>query len=65
MGFQFRKTIKLGIFNINLSKSGIGVSAGVKGFRVGGSPNGTRRTTLSIPGTGIRYVTTDAAKKKK
>jgi hypothetical protein len=64
MGLQFRKTVKAGPININLSKSGIGFSFGFKGFRVGASPNGTQRTTLSIPGTGIRYVKTKSWKKK-
>lgn len=65
MGLQFRKTLKLGPININLSKSGVGFSAGFKGFRVGASPNGVKRTTFSIPGTGIRYVKTQSWKKKK
>lgn len=34
MGFYFRKSINLGPLRINLSKSGIGVSFGVKGARV-------------------------------
>ena len=53
MGLRFNKRIKIakGV-NLNLSKSGIGVSAGVKGARVGVGPCGTRVTT-SIPGTGI------------
>ena len=35
MGFRYRKSINLGGgFRINLSKSGIGYSWGVKGYRV-------------------------------
>ena len=34
MGFYFRKSINLGPLRINLSKSGIGLSFGVKGARV-------------------------------
>lgn len=41
MGFFFRKSIKFGPMRLNLSKSGIGVSAGVKGFRVSTGPRGT------------------------
>ena len=41
MGFYLRKTIKVGGVNFNLSKSGIGVSAGVKGLRVGMNGRGT------------------------
>lgn len=40
MGFYFRKSIKVGPLKFNLSKSGIGVSTGVKGFRVGTGPRG-------------------------
>lgn len=35
MGFHLRKTKKIGMFNLNLSNSGIGTSFGVKGFRIG------------------------------
>jgi Protein of unknown function (DUF4236) len=38
--FTFRKSVSAGPFRFNLSKSGIGVSAGVKGFRIGSGPNG-------------------------
>jgi hypothetical protein len=55
MGWRFHRSIKAGPFRINFSKSGVGVSAGVKGFRVGVGPRGTR-VTSSIPGTGISYV---------
>lgn len=57
MGFRYRKSINLGGgFRINLSKSGIGQSWGVKGYRVTKTAKGTARTTASIPGTGISYV---------
>lgn len=56
MGLRFRKSINLGGgFRINISKSGIGYSWGVKGFRVTKTANGRIRTTSSIPGTGISY----------
>lgn len=41
MGFYLRKSIRVGPVRFNLSKSGIGVSGGVKGFRVGTGPRGT------------------------
>ena len=57
MGFRYRKSINLGGgFRINLSKSGIGYSWGVKGYRITKTAKGTRRKTLSIPGTGISFV---------
>lgn len=57
MGFRFRKSINLGGgFRINLSKSGIGYSWGVKGFRRTRTATGRTRRTYSIPGTGLSYV---------
>lgn len=56
MGFNFRKSIKLGKnFRVNLSKSSVGLSAGVKGARVSVGPKGIRKTAC-IPGTGISYT---------
>ena len=40
MGFYLRKNVRVGPIRFNLSKSGIGVSAGIKGFRVGSGPRG-------------------------
>lgn len=40
MGFYIRKSIRLGPVRLNLSKSGIGTSIGVKGFRIGSGPRG-------------------------
>src|SRR6185295_19335057 len=40
MGFYFRKSVSVGPLRFNLSKSGIGVSAGIRGFRVGTGPSG-------------------------
>ncbi len=40
MGFYLRKSVKVGPVRFNLSKSGIGMSAGVKGFRFGTGPRG-------------------------
>lgn len=41
MAFYIRKAIRVGPFRFNLSKSGVGVSAGVKGLRFGAGPRGT------------------------
>lgn len=58
MGFRFRKSIHLGGgFKVNLSKSGIGYSWGTKGMRFTKTAKGKKRTTLSVPGTGISYAT--------
>lgn len=40
MGIYIRKSISFGPFRFNLSKSGVGLSVGVRGFRVGSSPRG-------------------------
>jgi Protein of unknown function (DUF4236) len=40
VSFYIRKGIKAGPFRFNLSKSGVGVSVGVPGFRVGTGPRG-------------------------
>lgn len=52
MGFFFRKSIKAGPLRINLSKSGIGLSAGVKGARISTGPRGTE---LHLGRKGIYY----------
>lgn len=65
MGLRMRKSFKLGPFRINLSKSGVGYSYGVKGYRVTHKAGGGVRTTASIPGTGISYVTETSAKKSQ
>ncbi len=55
MGFRMRKSINLGGgVRLNLSKSGVGMSLGVKGLRAGIGPRGTR-FTASIPSTGLSY----------
>ena len=65
MGFRFQKRINLGGgLRLNLSKRGVGVSSGVKGFRVGIGPRGTR-TTASIPGTGMSWVSQSSGKPKQ
>lgn len=57
MGFRMRKSINLGGgVRLNLSKKGVGMSVGTKGFRVTAKAGGGIRTTASIPGTGISYV---------
>ncbi len=40
MGFYLRKSIRVGPLRFNLSKSGVGVSAGVKGLRFRAGPRG-------------------------
>lgn len=54
MGLRFRRSIKVlpGV-RLNLSKSGIGISAGIRGLRVGLDAKGRKYTSAGIPGTGL------------
>ena len=66
MGLNFRKSISLGkLAKLNLSKSGVGLSFGVRGARYSVNTNGSRRATLGIPGTGVSYTKTFSSKNKK
>lgn len=59
MGLRFRKSINLGGgVKLNISKKSIGISAGVKGARVSINSRGRKTTSVSVPGTGISYVST-------
>lgn len=40
MGFYLRKSVRVGPLRFNLSNSGVGVSAGILGFRIGMGPRG-------------------------
>lgn len=55
MGWSIRRRKGLlgGLLNVNLSKSGLGASIGVKGARVGVNAKGQTYSQVSIPGTGI------------
>jgi hypothetical protein len=53
MAWRFRRSLKLGPLKLNFSRSGIGYSAGVRGFRVGTDARGRTYTAASIPGTGL------------
>ena len=55
MAFYYRKSISLGPFRVNVSKSGVGYSVGGPGVRTGVSSRGRRYTTFTLPGTGIGY----------
>lgn len=66
MGFYVRKSLKAGPFRFNLSSSGLGVSVGMPGFRVGTGPRGNYvrmgragvfyQATLGGPNTGARPI---------
>ncbi|MBN1217505.1 MAG: DUF4236 domain-containing protein [Anaerolineae bacterium] len=55
MGFRLQRSIRLGKFiRLNISKSGVGVSAGVRGLRISTGPRGTH-LNVGLPGTGLSY----------
>jgi hypothetical protein len=64
MGWRFRRSKSLGPLRVTVSKSGVGVSLGVKGARVGIGADGRERATLSVPGTGISYQTTGGSARR-
>lgn len=66
MGVRYHRSKEIlpGI-RLNFSKSGVGVSFGKKGMRYTISPNGTTRTTVGIPGTGLSYTSVSSSKKRK
>ncbi|MBS0357308.1 MAG: DUF4236 domain-containing protein [Proteobacteria bacterium] len=55
MGFYLRKSISVGPLRFNLSKSGIGVSTGIKGLRFGIGPRGNY---IHMGHSGIYYRAT-------
>ena len=56
MGFRYRKSVNIGPFRVNLSKTGVGYSIGGPGFRTGMRSNGRRYTSVGLPGTGMSYM---------
>jgi hypothetical protein len=60
MGWTYRKSVSLGPFRVNLSKSGIGYSLGGMGFRTGVSSRGRGYKSFSVPGTGMRYYSSSS-----
>ena len=56
MGWSYRKSFRAGPFRVNLSRSGLGYSVGGGGFRVGVRSSGRRYSSMSVPGTGLRYM---------
>ena len=65
MGLRFRKSINLGGFRINFSKTGIGYSFGAGGLRFTQKAGGGSRVTASIRGTGISYTHDSSIKSRQ
>lgn len=64
MGWSFRRSITLGPFRINFSKSGISYSFGAAGYRTGVNARGRRYSSFTVPGTGFRYQKTHKKKEE-
>lgn len=66
MPLRARKSIKImpGV-RLNISKSGVSTSIGVKGATVNLKPGRKTRATVGIPGTGLSYTMTGAAHRPK
>ena len=58
MGFRFQRRIRLfsGV-RLNVSKSGVGVSVGRTGFRLGMDAKRKKYLSVGIPGSGLSYRT--------
>lgn len=56
MGYRFYKSVSVGKgMRVGVSKSGLGVSAGVKGFRYSAHSSGRTRRTTTVSGTGLSH----------
>jgi hypothetical protein len=53
MGWNWRRSLRFGPLKINLSKSGVGYSVGIRGARLGTDAKGRKYQSLNLPGTGI------------
>src|SRR5690349_7083823 len=52
MGLSFRSSLKMGPLRVNVSGTGVGLSAGVRGARVSVGPRGTY---VTLSAGGFRY----------
>ena len=66
MGFRLYKSVSLGKgVRLSLSRSGVGVSAGIPGLRYSVHSSGRTTRTASLPGTGISYRESSYAKTQR
>lgn len=57
---RFRRSVNLGGgFGVNVTKRGVGVSAGCQGLRRSWHSTGRRTSTVGLPGTGLSWQKTD------
>ena len=55
MGWRFRKIFTAGPFRTSVTKSGVGYSIGLGGFRYGVTPQGKKYISVGFPGTGFYF----------
>lgn len=65
MGIGFRKSMKIGGMRVNFSKSGIGVSTGMKGLRVGVNSKGKSYVSAGTHGIYYRKTFSSSAETRK
>ena len=66
MPMRFRRSIKLGKgVRLNVSKTGLGLSAGVRGARYSVHSSGRRTRSIGIPGSGVGLVSTSMGGSKR
>ena len=63
MGFYLRKSFRMGPMRLNLSKSGLGVSAGVRGARIGVSSRGKAYVHVGRGGLYVRETLGGSARR--
>lgn len=65
MGISYRKSVKAGPFRLNFSKSGLGVSTGIKGLRVGVNAKGQSYVGGGVAGFQYRQNLSSSKSKQK
>jgi len=55
MAIYIRKRRSLGPLSLNLSRSGVGISIGIRGLRAGITSHGRLFSSASLPGSGIYW----------
>jgi Protein of unknown function (DUF4236) len=64
MGFRFQRRIGIGSFGrVNISKSGVSLSEGVRGAHV--TIGKTPRIALGIPGSGLSWTQTFGTRRRR
>lgn len=62
---RFRRSIGNKLFRVNFTKTGVGASAGIPGYRRSWHSSGRKTETVSIPGTGVEWQNVETAKPRQ